>query len=167
VEVFGDRETFAIAFAPRRALVPRLREAHVCYWIGGRQVGNWDAEFTYLGDLKADLGPIVKDNGRREAAELWDLPPGALMKTVFWRLIDDHQAGAPGAIDMPARFIILPGVSAFTGWHALAITRGPEARIVFKHEDWDEAGDVVVEDIALEGALLSCWQRLEVLTTQI
>lgn len=163
MKVFGNPEAFAVAFAMGRTVDPQWQRVRVCYWIGGRRVGDWDAEFTYLGDLHADLAPIVKDNGRREGAELWDLEPGALMKTVLWRLIDDKRAGAPGAIDMPARYVILPGVSAFTDWHALAITRGPEARIVFKHRDWAAPEEIIVEDTALEGALLACWQRLDAL----
>jgi hypothetical protein len=167
MEVFGNRETFAIAFELDARADPLWLEAHACYWIGGRQVGNWDARFTYLPELQADLAPIVKDNGRREAADLWDLSPGEVMKNVLWRLIDDSGAGEVGAIDAPARFVILPGVSAFTGWHALAITRGSEARIVFRHEDWAKAEDFVVEDVVLEGALLACWQRLAALTSPI
>ena len=138
---FGNRHSFAVQMDLDTDYGGPWLFGRICYWISGRQVGDYELG-TSLRDVLTAMRWIVWDCGRRDGENLCGLPPERvyleLDTAIYGPGTDGIEVGSL-VPESPARFDISIGVDVFNGWKAFLLDCGETAVILFK-----ESSDVSV-----------------------
>ncbi len=130
---FGDRESFAIQIELDSDHGGSWLYGRFCYWINGKQVGDYDLG-TSLRDVLFNMKGIMGDSGNRDGGSLCALSPEEAFLVLDKSLYGD--GGKPQAIqlpDTPARFDISPPVDVFDHWKMYLISCGDRDLLLYKH----------------------------------
>lgn len=136
--VFGDKECIAVEFELNEEYGGTWLFGKFCYWICGVQIGDYDLG-TSLNISFSGLARIVKDNGKREAACLFDLSTRDLFVRLQAGLLETDAAIAEIAMrEQWARFSLTPVADVFDRWRVYLVERGEEARLIVEQPSSNE-----------------------------
>lgn len=113
--IIGNKKTFAIEYEIVNEFDSML-PGHFCYWIGGKQVGNFSL-MTYLNDVLLFMPWIVHDIGDRKYAEHidvdatnWDDIFEKIRLSIYeFEMFDDN----PARFDISIKVEALLGITIF------------------------------------------------------
>lgn len=130
----GNIDRFAIQFEVTKE-IDQFVYGHICYWIGGIQIGDFDS-VTILSDVLLFLPTLIKFNGQREHKEFFCMEK----EDVYYLLggeayLDDEKYEILANEEMWARFNIKLSLDVFSGTIIELIDNEPQSRIVFCNTD--------------------------------
>lgn len=133
MQIFGNKSQFAISFDLDPNYAGVWLYGRFCYWIGNRQVGNFQLS-TSLRDLLWGLRSHVIDNGNREYQSLGELPRDELFRTLDYALYgDDFKYESIATQECWSRFNIGFQIDIFDSWKIFLLDTSSCSRIIYKN----------------------------------
>jgi hypothetical protein len=150
--LIGLQESFAIEYfvveSSELASVQREYMPVVLrYWINNVAVGDMKIS-CYLGDLVRDFAQIVHDNNNRHGHELCLMNKKIQFIKIYEGIYDDLQ---PTALDMPAKYNILPRLPPFGEWFVFAIKCANQSVLLYYEFPFSEIGCHAIYEHQLNG----------------
>lgn len=96
--MFGAPDLFAVEYEPIPCPGSGLAECHFTYWIGGRQIGNYEFDAPIC-EVTTDMESVLRDRAHRRDDRLFDLPKSELVRVLETALLERDEALAQIAID--------------------------------------------------------------------
>lgn len=146
--LLGDKSEIAVGLNYYTNIERRWWSAHLCYWIAGQQVGNFETFSTIVPTLES-LKCLLNYNGKREDRKMFEIDGPLLFSTLKLALYsDDSEKMTQKATDENwDRFNITPKVEAFDGISIFLVESPPKAKILY---GWHDIPDTHVVEATLK-----------------
>jgi hypothetical protein len=130
--IVGDKSRFAVQFELDEDSGGAWMFGKFCFFIASLEVGNYSLG-TSLRDVLMAMTELVRDVGKREGGNLFDLDAAALYEQLDTALFagGDDVLEEQAVDECWARFNMSLPVDVLGGWKIFLVERSPKARLVF------------------------------------
>lgn len=146
-KLIGSKDQFAIQYEIIE-VVSHFIYGRICYWIDGKQIGNFDLD-TIISDVLSFLPSIIQDNEKREHKKFFEMDKEEVYYLLSGQAFFDNEKYAEMALEETwARFNIEVDLDVFGDVFIGLIDSGKMARIIYTddknilHEFYLNQGEV-------------------------
>lgn len=159
--IFGQKERVAVQFDVDKMERNEWLFGKFCYWICGVQVGNYERGVS-LSVALSGFTRVVKDNGKRQAGELFDLAAPDVFERLERGLTGaDDRLAAIADEEQWARYDLTNVADGFDGWTVYLLERGGIARFIIRRPGSNELQDFCLVEGDFDGPSLEAFLALE------
>jgi len=165
--VVGELSRFAVEYDLNENHGGEWMFGRFCYWIGGRQVGDYELG-TSLRDVLFQLEQgVARDKGLRSSRRFSTksaVDVFRLLRAALFGAADLNNAGVAEE-EQWARHNIVPPVDVFDSWMVFLVEDEEIARLVFAHDPYLDVTELPLKpgevDAVLDLALSDIYERAQ------